>query len=155
MGVTLYVDGWNEQPCTEVRRYLCDEYPSFSESDFLGQGYQCDENGRHFVFMNVYTDPFPQADFSGVSWELILCQLGLRTEFGVGDAEPDQIPELVRKCVRILNSQEAVGSMTSNAMNNGKHYVSGYDEIRVRGCFESALKVFHFASQHRRGVYWG
>lgn len=155
MGVTLYVDGWNEQPSTEVRRYLLEEYPAFCESDFLGQGFQCDEFGRHFDFVTDYQDPFPQAYFSGMSWELVSCQLGLRTEFGVGDVEPAEVPGLVRKCVRIINSQEAVGSMTCNAVHNGKLHISGYDELRVKGCFESALRVFHFASQQQRGVYWG
>lgn len=155
MGVTLYVDDWHEQPCRTVRQFLASKYPAICEDCFAQQGYLCDEFGRHYEWVEVYDEPYPSAEFCWGSWSLVSQYLGLKTEFGVGDAEASNVPELVRECVRVVNTKRILDTLAYESLQRGNARVAGYSADRVKRCFELALGVLGFAALKKKGVYWG
>ncbi len=154
MSITVYIDGWHEQPSIQVKTFLTELYPNFDEDDFANQGYQQDENGRHYEMQTVYENPFPELNMSNGNWADFSRSLGLVTEYGTGSLLNEQIPPVLRRCIRFLNSEMRLTQAVRSGSRRGNMIDFGTSTNYLQSKTEFFIQILKFAQDNGKGVYW-
>lgn len=154
MGITVYVDGWHEQPSREVKVYQCEKYPSFTEEEFSGWGCQKDADGRHFEYERVYDNPFPSMDFSNGHWADFSRPLGLVTTDGMGMLEAHEVGAVLARGIRLLNSPQRQAGAARAATVSGRFICGGTPVDYIGRRASEFVQLLKFAVDRKKGVYW-
>lgn len=155
MSVTVYVDGWDEQPSQEQKVYVAERYPYMSDEDFAFFGYQRDEDGRYFEIERVYDDPFPEMNLSNGNWRDLAVALGIDNGESVGAVAFVDLPDLIRQCLLLTNSQKKCIQAARPGSRKGNLIDFGTTEYFVREKAQRLLSIITFAQSKKKGVYWG
>lgn len=151
MTVTVYVDGWHEQPHNDEKFYLCDRYSSLCEEDFELQGYQKDTDGRRYDIERVYSNPFPAANLSNGNWRGLAIALDFDTESNAGSVSVEGIPGLIRKCLHLINSTARYANASRPAKHEGNMIQFGVSEAHVADRARDLLSILKFAQSLGKG----
>lgn len=154
MSITVYIDGWHEQSSTQVKAFLTELYPNLDEDDFADQGYQQDENGRHYEIQTVYQNPFPEMNMSNGNWTDFSKSLGLVTEYGTGALSIEQIPLVIRRCMRFLNSEMRLTQAVRSGSCRGNMIDFGTSTNYLQSKTALFIQILKFAQDNGKGVYW-
>lgn len=155
MSVTVYVDGWHEQPFTIEKVYLCDRYSFLSEDELDHQGYQKDSNGRHFEEERIYTEPFPEMNLSNGNWRALAIELGIDTEENVGAVAVEDIPKLIHRCLILVNSERRLENASRPTVCKGNMVHFGMTGQYILNKARELQTILKFAQSRNKGIYWG
>lgn len=148
MSVTIYVDGWAEQPSFDVKNH---EMVSWMEPEYAeALGYPKDEKG-YYQMDKVYIDAYPDMNLSNANWGNLSRVLGLEFE---GHIEAKDIPTVLRKCVEVINSKSKVKSATRQPETGSNFYSFGIDSDYVSGRISEFMDILRFAQEKGKDVYW-
>lgn len=154
MSVTVYVDGWHEQPHRDEKVYVCDRYPFLTPEECDFHRYQKDADGRHYEIDRIYENPFPEMNMANGNWKGLAVALGIDNEENVGALAAQDIPTLIRKCILLSNSTARCmkaarpGHQTKNIIDFGT------TPAYVREKAVLLLSILTFAQSKNKGIYW-
>lgn len=155
MSITVYVDGWNEQPRVHENVFLTDTYPDLDEDYFAGRGVQRDEHGRYFETQLRYVDPFPEMNMSNMNWVDLCNAICIAKGIGGGALSVEEVPLAIRRCMRFMNSETYV---TQAIRVGGRHdniIDFGTSEDYLRRKTKRFIEILKFAQSKDKSVYWG
>lgn len=154
MSITVYIDGWNDQPKRVVKTYLVDTYENMTEEDFAGQWYPQDKDGRHYEMHTIYDNPFPKLNMSNGNWADLSSSLGLVTEDGIGTLSKEEIPAAIGNIMRFLNSQARLSQAVRGGSRQGNMIDFGTTENYLMAKASALLELLKAAQRKNKGVYW-
>jgi hypothetical protein len=173
MSVTFYVDGWNEQPSNEVKVYAHEEHPTLDEEYFSSDPfYKKDQNG-YYEIKKVYSNPFPDVNFSNSNSALLLRALGYES-IEYGEFPIEQLSDVISRGMALINNDRKVESnvrktevfqRTSNVQHldpeieqnkiQGQFIYMGADADYIKRSINSLLTIVKFAQSKNKSIYWG
>lgn len=154
MSVTVYVDGWHEQPHRDEKVYVSDRYPFLTPEECDFHRYQKDADGRHYEIDRIYENPFPEMHMANGNWKGLAVALGIDNEENVGAVSNSQIPDLIRKCILLPNSSSRCVKASRQGYQSKKIIDFGTTPGYVREKAERLLSILNFAQSINKGVYW-
>mgnify|MGYP003108597751 CR=1 FL=1 len=155
MGIGVYVEGWEKQPTRQVKVYQDERFPNLDDEDFAHWGCERDETGRYFDYEWVTDDPFPSMDFSNGHWGDFSGPLGLITIDCIGSAEASEVPAILSRCMRMLNSDRIQKQAVREGFVSDRFIDCGKSQEYVESRLQEFLELLKFAVDNGKGIHWG
>lgn len=154
MAVTVYVEGWDQQPTRMVRCYLAEKMPAIDEEDLHGQGFEQDEDGQYFEWSEEYCDPYPRFQASDATWIEIAKALGYQGRELKARLSAQEVADPLRRCLRVTNNDKRMKGLAKAGMEAGNFVDLASSESYMRSRIGELVRVMLFAQRRSLGLYW-
>lgn len=163
MTVTLYVDGWYEQPSSVEVVDAREQFPEFDERDFINFEFPKNSEGIPVSVETVFANPFPEITLSGSSWSSLVRLLCLDKDTGGDVLSLKEVAYLSGKIKSILSKKRVLKRSLETDRLSFQAFIAQVvtpkdphpDEAYIRAKLKELYLLLQFAQKQKRSVYWG